>query len=391
MKSGVIIYDETECNASYIELPEDFLFVESAAYNADFDINNFFIPIQRADHKLYVYKANVDDVKVSLKCGPIILKDPKLTDKQKVELTPFGCELDSNGRLWICIFNRNLLIAVDLSSSSNIVTHEVSVHAPNDVTIDKHDKNVLYVVTGQKRGLFTDATAGRVEKLIVRGGCDYTKTEISTRHNTLAGIEVTKDGEIFVSQLYDIFKLSPHDPRTLHTKWYEETIWDGRDGKGRTWLADNISVLGDDGNSFMIPAYTTCNTIVSEHILRSRPMTAIINFTLQLVSAFKNAENLTSALVDPEVDIMFSNNDSRDPLRLIKVSKLNKHQEPIVEHFEVRLNETYTKTNGLRHGRKHFFDANVTAVLSVHHRLICINFQQPRLLLLDVDKFLYCR
>jgi hypothetical protein len=71
-------------------------------------------------------------------------------------------------------------------------------------------------------------------------------------------------------------------------------------------------------------------------------------------------------LENPEVGVAFSNNDSPDPLRFIKMSNFVKGEEqPIVEHFEVNLKYAHSRTVGLHPKRKFFFDTNVTAVLCV--------------------------
>lgn len=191
---------------------------------------------------------------------------------------------------------------------------------------------------------------------------------------------------MLVAQLFNMFRLMPPQDETKF--WDEDYFWNAHDGKGKMWLADNISPLGTDGMTFMAPAYNVCNSGITESILRSRVVTSVGNFTAQVVSAVMNSETTREALEDPEVDVAFSNNDSPDPLRFIKMSNVQNGQAaPMVEHFEVHLKDAHARTKGITEGRKFYFDTNVTAVLCVKNRLICINFQHPRLLLLDLDKF----
>ena len=386
---GIITYDDTDCNPTYIDLPEDFEFVESAAYNAEFNADKFYIPVQLTGGRTWIYEADLNDGKSTLVCGPIKLKESKWSDEQKLQLTAFGSDLDKNGRLWLCIFNRNLLVAVDLNTKSDTVTHEVEIFAPNDVCVDRNNTNIIYAVAGKKRYLFTDPSAGKVKKVEISDDPKIAAkvSKISRGKNTLAGIEATHEGEIIVAQLFDMFRLSPRKKNSPLPFWREERFWHANDGTGKMWLADNISSLGTDGKTFMAPAYNTCSSSIGNVILKSRSVTSLGNFTAQVVSAVKNKEATREALENPEVDVAFSNNDCPDPLRFIKMSNFRKGFPPTVEHYEVHLKDAHARTEGIRPGRKFFFDTNVTAVQSFKDKLICINFQQPRLLVLDLDKF----
>jgi len=393
---GIVSYDDAECNASYIDLPEDFEFVESAAFDEGFDSDKFYVPVQRNGCQTFIYSASLSSKAVSLVCGPITLKDDKWSEEEKVQLTAFGSELDSNGRMWLCIFNRNLVVSIDLKSKNPIVEQEIEVFAPNDICIDPRDPDILYAVVGKKRALFTDPSAGKVKMIRLSKDDEGNPlppeiTKISRGKNTLAGIEATGEGEVIVAQLFDVFRLTP-PPKGAGSKrkpkfWKEQRFWHADDGNGKMWLADNVSPLGFDNKTFMIPAYNTCSSSIGSTLLKSRAVTATGNFATQVVSGLKNHESARDMLDNPEVDVGFSNNDSEDPLRFIKMSNFHEGQMPFVEHFEVHLKDAHARTEGIKEGRKFFFDTNVTGVLSVKDKLICINFQQPRLLLLDLDKF----
>mmetsp|Transcript_19463 Transcript_19463/g.73525 ORF Transcript_19463/g.73525 Transcript_19463/m.73525 type:complete len:411 (-) Transcript_19463:448-1680(-) len=384
-KSASQVHRLNDKIASYINLPDETKFVESCAYNARYDMDHIYIPLQlkkkagtRTEGELHIYRAQVGDagdIQADPFIGPV-----RLTSSTSSSLTPFGTALTDDGKLWICIYNKNLVIEVDLETHK--VLNEVSVYAPNDVCVSgEGDDKVVYVAGGSQWKLsgcceVTDPTRGKLYT-IRRGELP----EFQDGFPTLAGVEESGDA-LFVSLLHEVQRVSPGtDARETVTG---ETVWQGDDKCCKVWLADNIQRFGE--NAVIIPAYRTVSKGFTCMCLQCGLIGAIGNCFLQCGTCLCHCERCREAFRDPEVSLKYSIRDTAEPLRiLILEEKWGSYQ---AHHFEVHLTNARSRgAAGKQKKRKYYFDANVTNIMHVNGMLVCVNFQQPRILLLPDGPF----
>lgn len=393
---------DSQIGVSFVEFPEDTIFMESLARHADYRNGTVFVPLQRmvdGTKQSHIYEfipGEMDTAKHV--CGPVMAPDGSS------EVTLFGSAVTSRGTLYLCAFNRNSIIALDLNRVSSDAPGPVTCFleidgtpAPNDVCIDPENENILYVAGGKfipcLCASFANAVSGTVYKIEVKDDASYA-TDIQTEGlKTLAGIEVFGN-DIWVAQLFNIVKQEKNSTK-------EPTIvWRGYDCNGQVWLADNIDTFGKD--MLICPAYSTIPAVAVDNVMKSSCFSSVASFMAQIGTACMKGERIVDAILDPEVDLSFSNtyaddkNDIPQPIRLIF---LKPGDPEATAHFEVDLVET-RKQHGLRSirdhssgivlGKRHFFNEQVThaahLVGGAKGYIACVNFEQPRILLLE-DKF----
>jgi len=394
--------------AEYIEFPSDTHFMESMAHNPKYKKHIAYVPVQRSTgvggtNETYVYEICAGQPEAKLCFGPIATSDG-------TEITIFGSALTSKGLLYLACFNRNSLLLYDLENLPENATVEgehvickmeiENLPSPNDVCIDPDDENVLYVAGGTFDSLwplistFTNAAYGQVFKVTVKKEEEHHSETFAKGFDTLAGIEVVGD-DIWVAQLYDVFTLDKNKKKSKST-----TKWIGNDKDDTIWLADNVDVFDDKW--MLIPAYNTAPKF-SLYIMKRNFFVSGILVYLQIASAKSQKQNLKEALLDPEVALRFSNTYIEDgkepaPIRLIMLSS-----EPGEEkyfHFEVDLVETRKKHKpwevkdkaGNVKGLRNYFNEQVTHAShliseSGQGYIVCISFEEPRILMLKDDKF----
>ncbi len=156
---GEIIRLTDEGISEYIEFPADTFFLESLAQNDKFAKGVAYVPVQRQsgdngeilETHIYEIRAGYKEAKHII--GPI-------ESQHGTGLTVFGSALSSDGILYLCVFNKNAIIAFDLKNLPKPGEKALSfleitdVPAPNDVCIDPNDENVLYIAGGTIRRLW---------------------------------------------------------------------------------------------------------------------------------------------------------------------------------------------------------------------------------------------
>ena len=393
---------DSDLGHKYVEFPDDVFFMESIAINNDFEEGVAYAPVQcykNGVEESHLFRFTAADTSATHIAGPIAAPGGS------TDVTVFGSALSSDGILYLCCFNRNSILYFDLKTLNPREVEYVeckeipNVPAPNDVCVDPDDETILYAVGGTQRKLcycveFNNATHGRVYKIQLK---DDDSHHIHTENKwlkTLAGVEVL-NGELWVAQLFNILKKPTHHGIISRLK----EVWEGTDAQDQVWLADNIDCF--DGNKLLCPAYSTLPASVVQSVKRFGFLASWGNFVAQIATAVMRKESVQEALKDPECSLAFSNtyveeDAAHAPIRLIII-------DPVTDesyHFEVDLDET-RKTRGLVEikdrdsdkvlGKRYHFNEQVTH--ASHMKLgdtgfiACVNFEQPRILLLEDTPF----
>ena len=372
----------------YVEFPDDVFYMESISINNSYRSDVAYVPVQRwvnGVEESHLYKITARSQTAQHIAGPIAAPD------NSTDVTVFGSALSDAGILYLCAWNRNSILVCDLERLSTVsrmicATEITGITAPNNVAVDG---DVLYVAGGSSFGLFhqfSNAAFGQIFKVELGNGNRV--SVVSSGHTTLAGIEVF-DNQLYVSQLFDIFKTNP--PAAL--TWSQQTVWHGLDETNQVWLADNIDVF--DSNYLICPAFSTTSAFIADHVMAKPKLATKINLLAQLITKLVRGESLGEALLDPEVDIFFSNTFIQEgkeepPVKLVFL----KGGDQAV-HFEIDLVDTRAKNpprevfsrDGRLLGMRHFFNDQVTHAAQLPGYIACVNFEQPRILLLGDQVF----
>lgn len=354
--STVVGLTESAVGSQYIELPADTAFVESCGVNERFAAEVAFVPLQKNNGGLYIYEARLGSASAREVC--------RVTLPGEEELLPYGCSLASDGHLWICLYNKNLVVAVDVMTG--VVEHSVEVPAPNDVAVDPQNEAVVYVAGGGFRETHcltcADPTQGRVYR--IHAGESGVRV-VTTGALTLAGIEKVGD-VVYVSQLYDVFAI--RDDGSLAAR---RAVWRGDDDRTTpavVWLADNLRPFDD--RRLLVPAYRTLASVVSRCTLGCRLVATIGNLLLQCITCAVECDSCSEAFRDPEVLLDFSLLNTAEPLRFAIFDTPTR----AATHYELDLDVAKQREPTTK-GREYFFDANVTHISKLKTSLICVNFQ----------------
>lgn len=410
--SSVLRLTDAEVGYHYCELPDDTIFAESIAKNDSFRPGVGFVPIQRfvnGEVQTHLYKVTGESRVAEHVAGPL------MTPCGSSDIAIYGSALSSRGELYLCAFNRNSLLLLDLQSLPckagvpvKCGTEIAGIPAPNDVAIDPSNEDVLYTAGGKFRRFlalpFTDASSGRIYKTTRAQGGVYVTTTMTKSLKTLAGIEVI-DENIWTAQLFNIVS----QPLCLGGGGKEGRTnpairWKGNTNDGRVWLADNIDRMAD--GRLVCPAYRTASKVSVDLVLRRSKVSSTILLFVQMASAFLQGERLKAALKDPEVALSFSNtflpkkaprNSSKPttqpPVRLIF---MDPRTGGLASHCEIDLQHTrrqhpprvITDPKSQRVlGQRHHFNEQVTHVCHLDGHIACVNFEQPRILMLKDDVF----
>ena len=389
--------------AQYVEFPKDTIFIESIASNESFNKGVGYVAAQRKSGpggapESFIYEITPKMTKAKELFGPVMAKGGS-------PVTVFGSAITSTGILYLCAFNRNSVICYDLndmpeSGKPAVCNMEIpNLPSPNDMCIDPNDEMILYVCGGSFRKLlfttFTNSANGQVFKVQVNeDGTDSTVTTVKKGFDALAGIEVVGN-DVWTAQLYDIFSLD-------HTKNYELTNrWKGNDGAGNVWLADNIDVFDD--NLVLSPAYSIVSERLVQNALARNFVTSAALFIYQIFTACTKCERLSEALLDPEVSLALSNTyiqEGVDPLPVRMVMMTPDGSK--YYHFEIDLVETRANHKPWEPNpedkpgkmREHF-NEQVTHASHLRTKdgagyVVCVSFEEPRILLLKDAKFKEC-
>jgi hypothetical protein len=429
VKHPPIKLTDAEIGYKYIEFPEDVFFMESLAQNDSFrDGKIVYVPVKRhvnGEEESHIYSICLDSDQAKHVAGPVTAPDGSGV------ITIFGSDLSPDGVLYLCAFNRNSIMAFDMKTIDEdkepkemrcLIEYE-DVPSPNDVCTDPNDPLSLYVCAGTFRNLgcvdWSNAAYGQVYRVKLDSeGPGYNVQVISTGLNTLAGCEMI-NGKLWAAQLYNMFTLDLLEEVSATPK----IEWEGDDADKMVWMADNIDVFDDD--VILCPAYTRVPKAAVEKFMKRPWLSSTILFFVQLVSACLTCEPLGQAFRDPEVLLAFSNTFVKEgadpePIRLIFVKPGG-----TTFHFEVYLQETLsaneprsilargnaehfihlsrgnstgvinTLTGGEKKmtvlGKRHHFNEQVTHAAHLtdgtNGYVACVNFEQPRILLLDDKVF----
>lgn len=266
-------------------------------------------------------------------------------------------------------------------------------------------------------GTFSNAVRGTIYKLKVNSDKKtHVKGIQAEGLKTLAGIKVIGN-EIWTAQLFNIIKQQKENAVEEPT-----VVWEGRrvcvdillpgnsivshilatgyDYNQNVWLADNLDTFGN--GMLLCPVYSSVAAITVDKVLKSGCLASFGGFMSQIVTACTHGENIGKAIRDPEVDLAFSNtyvteNAQPNPIRLIFLKPGD--PESTIQ-FEVDLVET-RKQHALRSivragkelGKRQYFNEQVTHAAqhlfdeSCNGYIACVNFEEPRILLLRDDKF----
>ena len=167
----------------------------------------------------------------------------------------------------------------------------------------------------------------------------------------------------------------------------------------------------------LCPAYSTISKTLVDAVMNRSHLTSFFLLLTPIMTACSEKESLRKALLDPEVALSFSNTYIVDgeepaPVRLIFLTRpsssssaaaSNNNNTTMMDgafHFEVDLSETRSQNEpytvmdpktGKPLGKRHFFNKQVTHAAHLVHEgsgyIACINFEQPRVLLLKDDAF----
>ena len=388
---------------SFIEFPEDTIFLESFSANPQFRPHVAYVPAQRIVNgveETHLYEISAGSTTAKHIAGPLEAPDGS------TDVTVFGSALTSTGLWYLCAFNRNSVMVVDLTKQISDAGPErikalwevPDLSSPNDVCYDPQDENILYVVGGTFASVgcgmeFSNSARGQVYKVDLTNSAAPSVTIQADNLRTLAGVEVIGD-KLWLAQLYDILYQSKSDVGSPTT-----VAWDGKDGEGNVWLADNIDVT-DDG-VILCPAYSTVpESTVNKVMQRGFLMSAVL-FYYQVSTAFMRGERFREAIRDPEVSLSFSNTYIKEgvppaPIRLIMI-KGEKVAHLEVDLEDIRANNANMTIKDLKNGKvlgeRYYFNEQVTH--TGHLRapdgqgyLAFVNFECPRILLLKEESFL---
>jgi hypothetical protein len=378
--------------ARYVEFPSDTVFLESvASYEG-----KLYAPAQRLigpdkSPQTFIYEVAPGMERAKEVMGPLEVEG-------STRITVFGSSISSTGRMILCCFNRNSLLIYDmnelpaLGSPAPCIDEIPDLPSPNDMCIDPNHENIVYVVGGTFRniicGTFTNSAYGQVFKVNLS---NRHVTTVAKDLDTLAGVEVVGK-KIWVAQLYNVLTLN------IDKNYEQEIVWRGNDGNGQVWLADNIDIMkaeDGDGKEDMIicPAYSMSPESTVDSVLSKNARMSLVLFAFQVMTMCGRGESFREAIVDPEVNLTLSNTyikegDIPQPIRFFLAMGTE------YTHFAVDLKETRTNHAPWEPepGKKrHYFNEQVTHMSHMKDGdqgyLVCVNFEQPRILFLKDDKF----
>lgn len=414
---------DSQVGFSYVEFPADTFFMESLARNEVFDAETAYVPVERfanGREETHLYKMMSTSTVAEHVAGPILTPGD-----QSMDLTVFGSALSDTGVLYLALWNRNSILVCDLNDMPTVAStwtcqDEIkSIPAPNDVAVA--EDGTLFVAGGRfvsilgGFGKFSNSAVGRVYRV----DATSQKVDVIARQlNVLSGIEVvlgSSKENVQVAQLFDMVTLDGTvAPDPTWKVWLTDAvhfmfdllgiskvldsgvsvIWSGTKGED-VWLADNIDVF--DAETLVCPAFDTASRLEVKAALQRNVLSSIGLFFLQLWTAIVEGEfDLLSEIRDPEVLLSFSNTfidgSPDEPVRLIFWNAENKND---FVHFEIDLVQTRQDNpprdifdrDGELLGQRQFFNEQVTHVARLGDKLACVNFEQPRVLLFDVDFF----
>ena len=381
---------------------ENFYFVESCACNEKFDIDrndgkkNIYLAVQSEDMKISIRSIDVSNPNATgdtVEVPTVALRDG--TDK----LTAFGSRLSDSGIMWLCIFNRNAIIGV------NILTKRVdyefnNVPCPNDLCISTVDPGLLYIAGGASvrnpvnlKNSSDDTLAvmppvGRVYTIDVRRANTPVKIFHSKNLHSLAGIEEL-NGKVFISQLYEVRSIDGIKakqggairggaslsslPASMWHSSKSTVTWQGTEvGDGENcYLSDNMSQWDDS-----IIATSIYRKIGAESVAAMKEsFISTVGWSVgKLLTTCANCvTGAPNALDNGELLMDFSTQDVFPNVHFMLFDSITNRKW----HFNMDNEKIPNKPEGCK------FDGHVTHVARHGGKVIFINFMSDYVMLMD--------
>mmetsp|Transcript_12324 Transcript_12324/g.30189 ORF Transcript_12324/g.30189 Transcript_12324/m.30189 type:complete len:432 (+) Transcript_12324:227-1522(+) len=403
---------------SFVELPSGTQFVESCSHNVAFDKDHVYVPAQMADkNSLAIFRVDVSgrspaEVYMHFKEGntqgaslyPTLANHDVLDDTLASEALPFGSALSNDGILYVCIFNKNMVVMIDLKGRR--VLRKVEVPAPNDVCIDANDPWVSYVACGvwveglgelgvmsgghlsmtlpsSKKWRTVNPTEGSVRRIRIAEN-DQVSTEVVAKGTkALAGVGVSQ-GKLWLAMLVNIdaVPLTSLAP-SLRPDKKEFQVWSGYDEK-LAYLADNVATY--DESHIIVPCYRSLWRLLAK--LSENGCFAYLGFLgakacsgcIKLQKSSATADEVFSAedypvdLTDPSVAPELHEGGVFPHIHIVIVNTASKKSS----NTSIMLPKAMVDKGGAAD-----FDGHVTHVEHVNNKLVCVNFLKMRLLILS--------
>jgi hypothetical protein len=235
----------------------DVTFVESVACNRDWDA-------KRKDGKAMVYFPTSSNGQLSVRAFDVneqlpvtsLVMNVSLGHDCPSDLSSYGSKLSADGILWVCVFNANKVVGIDLKSKS-VKSVLSDIPCPNDLCFDSADPNILYVAAGTgvtvpfistrcsgESLLAAFPVTGRIYKIDIAACTSKLALEGRGLH-ALAGIGCS-NGTLLITQLFEMRTISTsaisRDPLAPTA-----AVWEGDEvGDGSKYVfADNVSAWDD--------------------------------------------------------------------------------------------------------------------------------------------------
>jgi hypothetical protein len=169
------------------------------------------------------------------------LADPIAAPDRSTDVTIFGSVHNTTGMLYLCAFNCNSILGLDLTKlpkEPSLVKCSMEIKGlalPNDVCINPKNESILYLVGGSFWRFcccyeFSNSAFGCVYKVVLKEGQKDCKM--------LMGIEVV-GSKLWIAQLFNILAQDETGGPTL-------VVRDGNNRKGDVWMVDNINTFDRD-------------------------------------------------------------------------------------------------------------------------------------------------
>lgn len=336
---------------TYVKLLEEnlFKFAESFCYNKIFNkkYNNeqeiIYIPVQDIYNTTHIISVNPHTNKVD----HIVFID---------DVTIYGSKLSDNGIMYLCAYDLNKIIVLDIVNKMIVRTYNVP--CPNDLCIRD---DYIYVCAGTTQTDFffnkiNNPTIGQVVKIDTKTG---KQTVILSNLNTLAGIN-SINNILFISQLYNVII---YDIGTNKKTYSNDIIMDLN-----YYLADNVSVENFD---IYISFYRKL-TLMEGHCLKSKYFSSITWTISKCISDlfFSNNKkgNKLIDFTDAEVDLIFSDLDKFKYPFYTTTNMLSKKNKNVIGNIYYII-PTDKK-----------FDGHCTQIGSYNDFIFFLNFKSNKLL-----------
>jgi len=376
------VYEPDQYSARFIDLVDDaaagFHFVESCCFNKKFDPHHVYVPVQHTDLSCHIYKV---DFKNGTKAEWVL---QVVKNDGETELSPFGTALSDDGVLWLCCFNENMLVALDLKGM--VLLAEVKCPAPNDVCLSRDGKYV-YAGCGSWLGKIPVAAGkGTIWRAETRPPYSITKVANNCQ-GTMAGV-AEENGQVYCAHLQRMTVYGKPGPSTAKAKVQgARQIWtgycshsDASEKVGKYYLADNLSWWDDETRDVLFtPCYRYLAGGIGALLDRYAKLSAIGWGAARALTMFNRLreEGIDAVArvnddgLSPEVDLSFSKGD------------VFEHAHLSLMNVRTRATANYVfKLNAAVQG--HDYDGHITHVEHVGDGLIvCVNFLMRKLLIID--------